>query len=331
MLSRRLYHPMPRNISNPLNLSDSTWMDVTTQYIPAIRCLDCPDKLFQVSSRQNVEEVEDHLNRSDHDHRVRLRCIAESETTKEALRTVTGRGGRVLQMALTDLTSLRLSIFQLEDRYFALTRQTLLILAVKNYAVHLFGLLLDEGLKVRKKDTAHRSPLHWACFLSRFDMAQRLIRRGARLDDRDGYNQTPLDFAVQAGNIDEAVNLIELEAKILQDFTPLARACRYGHLQIIEKMVSSLVDVNPGDKNPPLDVALCWAPWKAVQLLLEAGARTDTVSAVDLILLWNKKDAVYAGPQSAYRDAAEKLSLLEQYGVHPDRIRCIGQHVSRYL
>lgn len=301
----------------------STWTDVTTRFVPAIRCLDCSDKSFLVHPTQGVEEVIYHLNSLDHDHRVRLRGIAESETTKEALRTITGRGGPVLQMLLTELTSMRLSIFQFDDRYKSLTGQTLLILAVRNYAIHLFGLLLDEGVKVRAKDTCRRSPLHWACYLCRFDMAERLIRGGVRLDERDAYNHTPIEFAVQVGQVDAAVNLIELEATILKDFTPLARACRCGEIQTIHKMINPLVDLNPRDRNPPLDVALCWAPWKAVQLLLEAGARIDAISAVDLILLWNsnKKEVVNVGPPFAYRDAAEKLSLLEQYGLNPTRIR----------
>ena len=157
-------------------------------------------------------------------------------------------------------------------------------------------------------------------------MAEILIDKGARLEDRDALHQTPLEITILAGYVDAAVNLIELEAKLLHDSTPLARACRYGQLDVIEKMVHPKVNVNARDLNLPLDIALYWAPWKAVQVLLEAGARTDTVSPVDLILLLNKKDGVYTGPQSAYCDAAEKLSLLGQYGLNPSRINSLQDH-----
>ena len=266
--------------------------------------------------------MENHLNSSSHEHRSRLRWITESETVKEAVRTTTGRGGVVLQKALADLASIQLSVFQLEDRYFALTGQTILILAVKRYAIYVLEHLLDEGLKAQRRDSGRRTALHWACYLGRFDMAGILIRKGARLDDQDAQNHTPIDVAVQAGFVDAAVNLVEAEAEIIQDSTPLARACRHSQLQIIERMVRSGVNANHGDITLSLDVALYWAPWKAVQLLLEAGQDgTDTVSAVDITLLCNKKDGVYTGPPSAYRDAAEKLALLEQHGLNPKRVK----------
>jgi hypothetical protein len=287
------------------------------QYVPTIKCLHCPDDPFLVLPYYGIGYVEDHLNSASHARFVRLKEIAKSQTAREAL--LITAGARVITTALAKLGEGQPSIQGLNEDYSRRSGQTLLILSVKNAEVHILRHLLDEGLKVTGKDDwPRRSALHWSCILGRCDIAEILMRYGAKLDEPDRNFETPLDLARRSNGVDAAVSLIEVDARVRAENkppnaaeTPLALACRYGDVAVIEAMIANGANVNEGGFNPPLEVAIKKASWSIVQTILAAGANVNSISFVARSTLIG--DAPYGGV--VYPDSEEKISLLKQYGL----------------
>ena len=299
------------------------------QFVPTVKCMDCPNEIFLVTPFYTIGPIEDHLNSPNHAHRVRLRWIAESKTARDALLVTTAPP--VIVTALAKLANGDLSLPGLDELYSAKSGQPLLVLAVKNAAIHVLRHLLDEGLKVAGTDSVGRTALHWAYGAGRSDMAELLVRYGARVSTLDKWLGTPLELAVQSGGLNTGVALIEFEASVRREAspeaseTPLALACRYGHLAIIERMIESGENVNEGRINLPLHVAVRKASWRVVQILLAAGANPQLIPLVDRLTLMGRG----ADDGVTYPDAKEKVALLKQHGLRFKPTRMVS-YCSRY-
>lgn len=272
------------------------------QFVPVIRCLDCPSQeLFEISPFQPFQDmrvIKEHLNRSDH-------CLVRSKRKRESW--VAAHGGSSFP-----------SIHQLEHNFGALEKQKLLILAVKTQDVKVLSRLLKDVRTVHEKEKGDRTALHWACELGRQEMAELLIRFGANLDDRDDQEQTPLDLALKVG-LDFAMKLVRVLAEVRQNEskfandTPLVLACRLNRLSVVEGLVEDGADVNETTINFPLAIAVRHASWEVVRYLLSKGAYPQVVDMFHLRRLAEKKAGTHVG--SDYQDAAEKIRLLKRHGL----------------
>ena len=59
-------------------------------------------------------------------------------------------------------------------------------------------LLTGLGMKVDKKDSVGKLPLHWACYGGSLEVVQFLIKRGAKVHDKKGL--PPLHIAASWGS-----------------------------------------------------------------------------------------------------------------------------------
>jgi hypothetical protein len=99
--------------------------------------------------------------------------------------------------------------------------------------------------------------LHDACWSGDTLVAIALIERGASVNEKDRYGQTPLHYACSNGHTATAVALIERGASVNEKdrdgWTPLHRACSNGHtvtaVALIERG-ASVYDTNQLGYNP---------------------------------------------------------------------------------
>jgi ankyrin repeat protein len=185
---------------------------------------------------------------------------------------------------------------------------------------------------VQEEDDMQRTALHWACELGHQDMAELLVRRGASLDTHDQQVQTPLDLSLKS-DVATAVRLVQVLADVkfeeyLADLrldesmkaykTAIVLACGFNRLAIVQGLVDAGADVNERSMNSPLAIAVRYSSWDVVQYLLSKGAAVQTIALFDLQELDKKMAGARAG--SEYQDAAEKITLLSQYGLNFERM-----------
>ncbi|KAJ8611289.1 hypothetical protein CTAYLR_004164 [Chrysophaeum taylorii] len=105
----------------------------------------------------------------------------------------------------------------------------------------------------------------------------------AGLDARDDYGQTPLHWAVEAGNPDLVRTLVEagadVDAKGYVGATPVSRAARNGDVAVLRTLLDLGAAVDePNDKmQAPLHFAAFKRHRPAVHLLLDRGASTTVL------------------------------------------------------
>ena len=196
----------------------------------------------------------------------------------------------------------------LEDDYFHLSKESLKTLAVKFNDISLLEYLLKELPYNFARDPRGRTSLHCACALGRLEAAKLLVRHGSALDDQVSLDGTPLNLAVREGHIGVAVQLV----------ASLEHACYFGYTEVISRMLETEPKPIGHTARVALEQAVRWAPWTAVQLLLTAGAEAEHIRCNVLDELKRSKVGYSAGDH--YRDAAEKISLLEQYGIDFEHI-----------
>lgn len=316
----RLHH-MP--ILHPIQQLDEKIY--VQQYVPTIKCLDCPEEYLLIPSSQVLGIAEEHFCSDEHTRRVKLRRVAESGIFREALFSTLALESRQ-RMAMADLTARaiiarEMSLSELDTEAFRSESNILVILAAKSYPIEVLQFFLEEKLNIFSVDQRGRSALHWACDLGMIEKAALLIQHGLRLHVRDAQYQTPLDLAVGSGGSDFAITLVEAEskaestAKALISSTPLVVACRCDRLDVVQKLFERGANANESGSSPPLEIALRWGSPALVRFLLERGARTSDLSGQDIALLEKRRERFYTGPQPLYRDAEEKISLLKQYGL----------------
>lgn len=304
--------------SNTFDLQLYKW-----QYVPTIKCSVCPNKVFLVMQYAEFSQIEEHFQSPSHGHRARLKEISASQTAREALMAT---AGPPMFKLIAMLANGNRSITALNKDYFAKTQQTLLIIAIKNAEANVLSHLLAEGLNLLEKDCSQRTAMHWACLLERrhmveilirHDMSQMLMRYPRLLDGLDINGESPLDLVIQIQGIQAAVRLIELEAMIGMEqspetsYTPLAVACHYGRLDVVEAVIADGADVNEARPNSALSVAIWRAPWRILRALLGAGADAFAISKFDRDILSGRGK----NNGTVYFDSEEKVEVLKQYGL----------------
>ena len=294
------------------------------QYVPTIKCLDCIDEYLLVPSSSVLGIAEDHFGSSEHIRQVKLRRVADSGILQEAF-------NRMLMVdcwfpspqrtLVADLITREKSLSGLEAELSIGHGETLVISAVKKYTTEILQVLLEEKLDASSVDQRGRSALHWACELGDFDKAELLIEHGLQLHARDARCTTPLDLAVRTRGVVSTVALVLVEAKAesikspLHSITPLAIACRCNHDGVVREVMERGADVNDTGSSSPLEMALRWGDYSLVLLLLERGAKLQSISGLDLVLLQKGQHGDNTGSTPLYRDADEKIAILERFGL----------------
>lgn len=124
------------------------------------------------------------------------------------------------------------------------------------------------------------TPLHWAAYLGRLNIARKLIDAGAIVDSRSvNDGKTPLHFAAQGQDYKMVELLINTGANVnVRDnlgFTPLHSASSSYY---VELLASAGADVNArnNEQSTPLIIAVHFNRLQIVTALLKAGAYVNS-------------------------------------------------------
>jgi ankyrin repeat protein len=121
--------------------------------------------------------------------------------------------------------------------------------------------LLDQGADVNEVGRSNFTPLHWAAYYGKEDMARLLLDRGAKPNVQAGRFGTPLTMAAQYGFTEVARLLLEKGADpTMADYdgkTPLQIAESLGHVEIIKLLNQNYIPPQPvkEPKGKPVAVA----------------------------------------------------------------------------
>ncbi|MEL7500260.1 MAG: ankyrin repeat domain-containing protein [Planctomycetota bacterium] len=141
--------------------------------------------------------------------------------------------------------------------------------------------LLKEESTADVSDADGTSLVHWAVFHQQSNELRWLIERGAKVDQPNQYQVTPLSLACEYGHEQCAKTLIEQQADIettrLGGERPLMLAARSQSLPIVQALIAAKVKLDAREKNG--QTALMWAAAAGhatiVDALLDAGADRD--------------------------------------------------------
>lgn len=125
----------------------------------------------------------------------------------------------------------------------------------------------------------YHTPLHAACVNGNVEMAELLLKKGAKVDavDIDGF--TPLSQALRCGSREVVSLLVRYNCDVnyahseYYDFTPLHITVCANMVDIIKELLAvKTIDVNCVDKRgrTPLHIAVTYGRLEAVQLLISA-------------------------------------------------------------
>ena len=139
--------------------------------------------------------------------------------------------------------------------------------------------LLSKGANIDEKDAYHLTPLHWAIIESQTGIAEYLIEKDANVSVKDGKNMTPLHWAVIEDKKEFAKLLIgelgEINLKDNSGKTPSHSAVDEG--EIVKLLIANGADTNAKANND-------WTPLfrvtnrKMASLLVAAGANVNAKS-----------------------------------------------------
>ncbi|MDE2767101.1 MAG: ankyrin repeat domain-containing protein [Chloroflexota bacterium] len=143
-------------------------------------------------------------------------------------------------------------------------------------------------ISVGERDTLGRTPLHLvASYGANRSVVGVLLERGADIDARDNYGDTPLHTAIASDRLDVAVVLLENGADVdaRDDFgdTPLHTAARVSKASAVEVLLDFGADIEAKDEldNTPLEEAAEHGDAATMSVLLDRGAEVGD-------LYWSK-------------------------------------------
>ncbi|TDA41701.1 MAG: hypothetical protein DSO07_03190 [Thermoproteota archaeon] len=154
-----------------------------------------------------------------------------------------------------------------------ITPNTGLIIAVYQRDLEKVKELLDRGADVNAKDIFGDTPLHIAARNGHLDIVKLLLERGADVNARNESGDTPLTAAAANGHLDVVRFLVnrgaDIDARNDSDCTPLHIAAIRGHLNVVKFLVEKGADVNARDEKgeTPLDLAKDERQWDVVYFL----------------------------------------------------------------
>lgn len=106
-------------------------------------------------------------------------------------------------------------------------------------------LLLDTGADVNNRDEkTATTPLHRAAIRGDWDMVTLLVGRGARVDAETFDRATPLFAAAEYGHLEVMQYLMSVDPDWQQHNSPIHAVASNGHLDVLDHLVSEGVDVD---------------------------------------------------------------------------------------
>jgi len=127
---------------------------------------------------------------------------------------------------------------------------------------------VEEFLKVNPSllelNTGAATPLHWAAFWGREEVAAFLVAGSANVDAKNGAGQTPLHEAASNGQLEVTKVLLsngaDVNSKDNGGWTPLHTAASGGHPAVVNVLLAAGAEVNA--KNNKRETPLHWAVGK---------------------------------------------------------------------
>ena len=109
----------------------------------------------------------------------------------------------------------------------------------KNVDASKIKYLIERGADVNAKEQYGQTPLHYASYYNHIETTELLIERGADVEAKDEWEMTPLHWASCKNRIETAKLLIEkgadLEAKCNKGKTPFDWACSDEMEELLQK------------------------------------------------------------------------------------------------
>lgn len=127
-----------------------------------------------------------------------------------------------------------------------ITKDSLLMISVKNNNIRFFNELLDRRANVNHVNNFGNTALLWSSFYGRLDMVKILIERGANIDDVNNVGTTPLIWASKAGWLEIVRFLIDNGANKTivnnQGYNALKCAMKRNRMGSHSEIISILCD-----------------------------------------------------------------------------------------
>ncbi|HSW75865.1 MAG TPA: ankyrin repeat domain-containing protein, partial [Candidatus Saccharimonadales bacterium] len=125
-------------------------------------------------------------------------------------------------------------------------------------------------------DNAGRSPLYWAIANENYDVAEKLVQEGVKIDSPNHKYETVLELFIKQGNARAVKKLLNFGASAHTPYGDLLiyTAAKYGHADIIKIMLDAGIDKNAQTRyagNTVLHNAVNTGSVKMVRMLLDFG------------------------------------------------------------
>ena len=121
---------------------------------------------------------------------------------------------------------------------------------IEYYSIDAFLYFMENGVNSLEE---YRAALHFACLKGYLPIVQYLIQKGANIDSKDMYKETPLHHACWKGNLTVVQYLIEkganIEAKDRNQYTPLHFASYHDKTEVIKYLISKGANKNAKTKD----------------------------------------------------------------------------------
>jgi ankyrin repeat protein len=121
-------------------------------------------------------------------------------------------------------------------------------ISYKNIAIVLLTLFLESTMDLNVQQKDHETPLHFACFQGKLEIAQLLLNHGAQVDAKNYQGETPLHLVSRGeyDSLDDGVCVAELllergtdaNAYDSDDWSPLHSASNNGKPEIVQVLLA---------------------------------------------------------------------------------------------
>ncbi|QMV46176.1 hypothetical protein HC358_03815 [Wolbachia pipientis] len=160
-----------------------------------------------------------------------------------------------------------------------------LLMAVKDNNLNEVGDLINRNANVNAKDKYSWTPLHWAVFKNRLEVAGFLVKKGADINaaSENLYGSRPIHIAVENNNKDVVEFLVSKGVDVndtdKQGYTPLHYAAWRGRSGVAKFLIEKGADINAADTSTsgkkPIHVAAENNSESVIEFLLEKGVGVD--------------------------------------------------------
>lgn len=176
-------------------------------------------------------------------------------------------------------------------------------------------LLVSKGARLDQKNRDHDTPLHLAVAFGHTDIVELLLSKGAAIDERRKDGFTPLYTAVNRNEKAIAQILIAsgatVDAKGNDSITPLYQASGRNLPDMVALLLSNGADPNLRNKDgdTPLHIAAAYDNKDIVELLLSGGANPQTQNI-------DGKTPADLAVQQQHFDIAEYMNATVSFSTH---------------